>query len=134
MSINYLLYILLLCARTSKNSVTYSIDSGPEGPGCCPAGPGCFLQFIFETWKNISITPGVKSAERSSEFVTQSLGALLSSPWISSPPPQAMAVKSPTLRNTNTHRRLPWVDMPLSCTTSPPQTWLPPMLLVACSW
>ncbi|KAK6328164.1 hypothetical protein J4Q44_G00001420 [Coregonus suidteri] len=42
-----------------------------------------------------------------------------------------MAVTSPTLRSTNTHRRLPRVDMPRSSTTSPPQTWPSPTLLVA---
>ena len=67
--IDYLLYILLLCGGTSKNNVTYSIDSCPFGP----AGRGCFLQFHFGIWKNVSITPGLISAENSSGFVTVSV-------------------------------------------------------------
>lgn len=50
LSIDYLLYILLLCAVTSNNNVTYSIDSYPFDP----AGMGCVFQFIFGTWKNVS--------------------------------------------------------------------------------
>lgn len=73
--IDYLLYILhfslfllLLCGGTSKNNVTYSIDSCPFSP----AGMGWFLQFHFGIWKNVSRTPGLISAESSSGFDTVS--------------------------------------------------------------